>query len=138
MSGPFNGLRKQSLVCGADTADPSGQYFPSFGNKMTEEFCVFIIDVGYFFSAELAYPFAPNAEPFWTWHSIEPFYFWRSKKIEVSIPPLYKLVDVSFSDSAFSAGAGDVGVFDFRCRAFLIFSERFSASSVRTDIKRRT
>ena len=86
MSGPLDGLRKQSLVGGADTTDPSGQDFPSFRDKMTEEFRVFVIDVGYFFSAELAYPFAPNSKPFWTWHSIEPFYLWESTRIRSADP----------------------------------------------------
>ena len=69
VSGPFNGLSKQSLMRRADSTDPPGQYFPPFGNEMAEKFPVLIIDIGYFFSAELAYPFAPNTEPFWTWHN---------------------------------------------------------------------
>jgi hypothetical protein len=67
--GPFNGFGKQSLMSGADSTDPSGQYFPPFGDKMTEKFSVFEIDIGYFFGAEFAYSLASNTEPFWTWHN---------------------------------------------------------------------
>jgi hypothetical protein len=70
VSGPFNGFRKQSLVRGAHAAYASGQYFPALGDKMAEKFSIFKIDIGYFFRAELAHSFAPNTEPFWTWHNI--------------------------------------------------------------------
>ena len=69
VSGPFDGLSKQSLMGRADSAYPPGQYFPPFGNKMAEKFPVLKINIGYFFSAELTDSFAPNTEPFWTWHS---------------------------------------------------------------------
>jgi hypothetical protein len=69
MSGSFDRFREQTLVGRADSADPPGQYFPPFGNEVTEKFPVFEIDIGYFLRAEFAYSLAPNAEPFWTWHS---------------------------------------------------------------------
>jgi hypothetical protein len=74
MSGTLDGLRKQTLMSRADSADSPGQYLSSFGNKMAEEFTVFEINIGDFFSAKLAHAFAPHAEPFWTWHVSWPFY----------------------------------------------------------------
>jgi hypothetical protein len=69
VSGSFDSFREQSLVWRADSADPSGQNFPPFRNKMTEKFPVFKIDIGYFFRAEFTNSFAPDTEPLWTWHS---------------------------------------------------------------------
>ena len=69
VSGPFDGLSKQSLMRRADPTDPPGQYFPPFGNKMAEKLPVLIIDISNFFSAEFTDSFAPDTEPFWTWHS---------------------------------------------------------------------
>ena len=69
MSGAFDGLRKQALMRRADSTDPPGQNLSPFGDEMTQKLSVFKIDIGYFFRAEFAYPLAPNAEPFWTWHS---------------------------------------------------------------------
>jgi len=68
MSGTLDGLREQTLMSRADSADSPGQYLSPFGNKMAEEFTVLEVDIGDFFSAELTYPLAPNAESFWTWH----------------------------------------------------------------------
>ena len=69
MPGAFNGFRKQALMRRADPTDPSGQYLSPFGNEMTQEFPILKIDVGDFFRAKLANPFAPNTESSWTWHS---------------------------------------------------------------------
>jgi hypothetical protein len=69
VSGPFYGFRQQPLVRRTDSTDPPGQYFPPFGDKVTEKLPVFIIDIGNFFSAEFAHSFAPNTETLWTWHS---------------------------------------------------------------------
>jgi hypothetical protein len=66
--GPLDSFRKQALVCRADSADSSGQYFPSLGNKMAEKFPVFEIYIGDFFGTKFADSLAPDAEPFWTWH----------------------------------------------------------------------
>lgn len=74
MPGAFNGFRKQALMRRADATDPSGQYLSPFGNKMTQKFPILEIDIRDFFRAELAYSFAPNTEPSWTWHSSQPFY----------------------------------------------------------------
>jgi hypothetical protein len=40
---------------------------------VAEEFTVFEVNVGDFFGAKFADAFAPDAEPFWTWHSSWPF-----------------------------------------------------------------
>ena len=74
MSGPFDGLRKQALMRRADSADPPGQYLSPFGDEMAEELSVFKIDISNFFRAKLADSFAPDTEPFWTWHNEWPFY----------------------------------------------------------------
>jgi len=68
MSGAFDSLRQQALVRGAYSADSPGKYLSPFGNEMTQELPVFEIDIGDFFSAELADSFAPNTESSWTWH----------------------------------------------------------------------
>ena len=68
MPGAFDSLRKQALMRRADSADSPGKYFSPFGNEMTEELSVFEIDIGDFFSAELADSLAPNTESSWTWH----------------------------------------------------------------------
>jgi hypothetical protein len=68
MSGAFDSLRQQALVRRAYSADSPGKYLSPFGNKMTQELPVFEIDIGDFFSAELADSFAPNTESSWTWH----------------------------------------------------------------------
>jgi len=70
MSGSLDGFRQQPLVRGADSAYSSGQYFPAFGDKMTEKFSIFEIYIGYLFRAELTHSLAPNTEPFGTWHNI--------------------------------------------------------------------
>jgi len=69
VSGAFDGLRKQALMRRADSTDPPGQNLSTFGDKMPEELSVFEIDVCDFFRAKLADSFAPNTEPFWTWHN---------------------------------------------------------------------
>ena len=69
MPGAFDGLRKQALMRRADSTDPPGQNLSPFGDKVTEELSVFKIDIGDFFRAKFAYPFAPNTESSWTWHS---------------------------------------------------------------------
>lgn len=74
MSGPFDGLRKQALMRRADSADPPGQDLSPFGDEMAEELSVFKIDVCNFFRAKFADSFAPDTEPFWTWHNQWPFY----------------------------------------------------------------
>jgi hypothetical protein len=74
MSGAFDGLRKQALMRRADAADSPWKYLPPLGNKVTEEFLVFEIDIGDFLRAEFAYSLAPDTEPFWTWHIEWPFY----------------------------------------------------------------
>ena len=81
MPGTFDGFRKQALVRRADPTDSPWQYFPAFGNKMAQEFSVLEIDIGYFFRAELAHSFAPNAELLGTWHSIWPFYLCGSENL---------------------------------------------------------
>jgi len=68
VSGPLDSLRKQTLMRRTDSTDPPGQYFPPFGDKMAEKLPVLVIDIGYFFGAEFTDSFAPNTEPFWTWH----------------------------------------------------------------------
>jgi len=74
MPGAFDGLRKQALMRRADSTDPPGQNLSPFRDKVTEELSVFKIDISNFFRAKLADPFAPNTEPFWTWHNKWPFY----------------------------------------------------------------
>jgi hypothetical protein len=74
VSGTLDSLRKQTLMSRADSTDSPGQYLSSFGNKVAEEFTVFEVDIGDFFSAKFAYPLATDAESFWTWHSSWPFY----------------------------------------------------------------
>jgi hypothetical protein len=69
MSGAFYGFRKQALMRRADSTDPPGQYLSTLGNKMTEEFSVFEIDISDFFRAKFADSLAPDTESFWTWHS---------------------------------------------------------------------
>jgi hypothetical protein len=69
MPGPLDGLRKQALMRRADSADPPGQYLSPLGDKMTEELSVFEIDISDFFCAKFTYPFAPDTESSWTWHS---------------------------------------------------------------------
>jgi hypothetical protein len=68
VSGAFDSLRQQALMRRAYSADSPGKYLSPFGNEMTQEFPVFEIDIGDFFSAELADSFAPNTESSWTWH----------------------------------------------------------------------
>jgi len=74
MPGAFDGLRKQALMRRADSTDSPGQNLSPFRDKMAEEFCVFKIDIGNFFRAKFADSFAPDTEPFWTWHNEWPFY----------------------------------------------------------------
>jgi hypothetical protein len=74
MPGTFYSLREQALMRGADSADSPRQYLSPFGDKMIEKLCVFEINIGNFFRAELAYSFAPNTESFRTWHRSWPFY----------------------------------------------------------------
>ena len=74
MSGAFDGLRKQALVRRADSADSPRQYLPPLGDKVAEQLLVFEIDVGNLLRAEFADSFAPDTEPFWTWHIEWPFY----------------------------------------------------------------
>lgn len=74
MSGTFDGLRKQALMCRADSTDSPGQYLSPFGDEVTEEFPVLEIYICNFLSAEFAYSLAPNTETSLTWHSYLPFY----------------------------------------------------------------
>jgi hypothetical protein len=69
MPGAFNCFRKQALMRRADSADSPGQYFPPFGDEVTQELSIFKIDIGDLFRAEFTYSLAPNTEPSWTWHS---------------------------------------------------------------------
>ena len=68
MSCTFDSLRKQALVGGADPTDSPRQYFSPLGDEMAEKLPVFEIDITDFFRTKLAYPFAPNTKPSWTWH----------------------------------------------------------------------
>jgi hypothetical protein len=68
MPGAFDGLRKQALMRRADSTDSPGQYLSPFGNKMAEKLSIFKIDICDLFRAKLAYSFAPDTKPFWTWH----------------------------------------------------------------------
>ena len=74
MSGTFDGLSKQALMRRAYSADSPRQYLSPFRDKMAEEFSVFKIDISDFFRAKLTDSFAPDTEPFWTWHNEWPFY----------------------------------------------------------------
>ena len=74
MPGTFNGFREQALMRRANAADSSGKDLSPFRDEMTEQLPVFEIDIGDFFSAEFAYPLAPNTKPSWTWHNKWPFY----------------------------------------------------------------
>ena len=68
MSSTFDSLRKQALMRRANAADSPWQNFPALGNKMTQELPIFKIDVSDFFRTKFAHPFAPDTEPFRTWH----------------------------------------------------------------------
>ena len=137
MSGAFDSLRKQALMRRADSADSPGKYLSPFGNEMTQELSVFEIDIGDFFSAELADSFAPNTEPSWTWHSVCPFYR-IGPGMTASVPVANFYISKSIggaSGSAISEGAKScLGAF-LRLAA-LILSERLRSSSMRTEINR--
>jgi hypothetical protein len=71
--GAFNGFRQQSLMNRADSTYSPGQYLSPFGNEMAKEFSVLEIYISNFLRAKFAHSFAPNAEPFWTWHNSSAF-----------------------------------------------------------------
>jgi hypothetical protein len=73
MPGALDGLREQTLMGRADSADSPGQDFSPFGDEVAEELSVLEIDVADLFRAEFAYSLAPDTESSWTWHSWYPF-----------------------------------------------------------------
>jgi hypothetical protein len=142
MPGTFDGFRKQALMRRADSTDSPGQNLSPFRDEMTEELSIFKVDVGNFFSAEFADSLAPNAEPSRTWHSSSPFYFWdQAFKTGSTMNTLYT-PDGEARSGSLSSGLSDIsetseGVFPpFFCLAALIFSDRLTSSSIRTEIKR--
>lgn len=73
MPGSFDSFRQLALVRRADSADPPGQNLSPFRDKMTEEFRILVIYIGYFFGAKFTHSLAPYTEPLWTCHNYEPF-----------------------------------------------------------------